>query len=216
MRLKKTHRSDRKTYSYEFTFYSDDTENNDSKTITIIPGRDGVTDVEISWLHKADDREVYNNEKNSRSDFNDEGTEKRREWKKDFRKRFKERHGYYPNEDDTEYYCSQAFSGSWALSLDKAADDFCDKTPLIEAVASNSTSDSNELHEYLHEFGMSLPEVKRSVFDKVILQGMKKKDAAVELGLSDVRISQISKELEKKLLSDKKLKEIFRRASVSL
>lgn len=216
MKFKKTHRSDRKTYSYEFTLYSDDAENKDSRTIRITPGRDGVTDIEISWLHKADDREVYNNEKNARSDFNDEGTEKRREWKNDFRERFKEQHGYYPNEDDTEYYCSQAFSGSWTLSLDKAADDFCDKTPLIEEVASNSTSNSNELQEYLHEFGMSLPEVKRSVFDKVILQGMKKKNAAAELGLSDVRISQISKELEKKLLSDKKLKEIFRRASVSL
>lgn len=215
MRLKKTHKSDRKTYSYEFTFYNDDTEDRDYKTITITPGRDGVTDVEIKWLHNADDREVYNNEKNMRADFNDEGTSQRREWKKTFRENFREQYGYYPNDDDTEYFCKEAFSNRWTLSLDKAADDFGDKTPLVEETASRNTEDPDELSEYLADYRETLPEVKRAVYDLVLLNEEKKKDVAEELGLSDVRISQISKELKNKLRADEKITEIFRRTSVS-
>lgn len=205
MKFRKTSSSARKDYNYEFTLYSDDNESELSKTVIITPGMNGVTDVDIEWLHNADDQEIYNNEKNHRSDFNDKGKEERQEWKDAFREQFREQHGYYPNADDTEYFCKEAFKCRWALSLDKATDDYDDKTPLIEEVAYIETESTSKLEDCIEDFRLTLPEVKRFVFDNVMLNDMKKKDAASHLGLSDTRVSQITKELEKSIKSNRLL-----------
>ncbi len=214
MRFRKAGRSCN-TYTYEFSFKINGREDEEPDVVTITLESDRNKDFSIVDLYRADDREVYNNEKNARSDFNDKGKKERQEWKESFREQFREQHGYYPNDDDTEYFCKEAFSNRWTLSLDKAADDFGDKTPLVEETASRNTEEPDELSDYLADYRETLPEVKRAVYDLVLLYEEKKKDVAEELGLSDVRISQIAKELEEKLRNDEKIRKIFSRASVS-
>ena len=60
MRLKKTNKTNRTTYTYAFTD-TDDKGKTFIRKQTLRPGEDGVTEIDIKLLHSLDDREVYIN-----------------------------------------------------------------------------------------------------------------------------------------------------------
>ena len=72
MKFRKTPLKQRSTYIYY------DAEGN--IVAELVPGADGVTELDIKMLHQADDREVYNNLKNSKPKLSDDEKQGIKEW----------------------------------------------------------------------------------------------------------------------------------------
>lgn len=73
-------------------------------------------------------------------------------------------------------------------------------TPFDEICVFEEPNGDGDLQAFFSDFANKLPKSKKFVFENVLLGDMKKKDAAAILGLSDVRVSQISKELLKQII----------------
>lgn len=234
MQFRKTHKSGRKNYTYEFSFRIGGRENDAPDTFTITPGLDGITDIDIKLLHYIDDAIVDNNIENHRMEKDSKQKKEEKEWETAFQIEFEKVHGYRLNPCDLEFYKKDRFPSGWFLSIEQTQEFYGDKSSFLTDESDNSmpyesevrlndecltSDDSNaddELQAYMNSFRSSLSETKLYVFDEVMLGGRKKKDVAEELGLSDVRISQIAKELEEKLRKDEKIRKIFSRTSVSV
>ena len=72
MKFRKTPLKQRSTYTYY------DAEGN--AVVVLMPGADGVTELDIKMLHQADDREVYNNLKNSKPKLSDDEKHEIKKW----------------------------------------------------------------------------------------------------------------------------------------
>ena len=96
MKIRKTNKKDRGVYKYTPT---ERTEKGAyvEKTITLKPGENGVTELDIKMLHSFDDSEVYYNLKNVRAERTKEEKAEIEKWKQKFVGDFKERYGYEPN-----------------------------------------------------------------------------------------------------------------------
>lgn len=71
LRVRKTPAAKRTTYTYPIY---------DGSTITLIPGKDGITEEFIVLLHHLDDAEVRNNLKNGRPELTAEEKQAVKEW----------------------------------------------------------------------------------------------------------------------------------------
>lgn len=116
MRLKKTNKTNRTTYTYTFT----DTDDKGKAFIrkqTLRPGEDGVTEIDIKLLHSLDDSEVYINIKNMRPPVTDEQKAEQAAWLQIFKADFLIKYGYEPNEDVIADAVEGRFPKNWNLSL---------------------------------------------------------------------------------------------------
>ena len=99
------------------------------------------------------------------------------------------------------------------------ADGDGDKSTVLTKMRSYSdawkTEEDDLLTERMHEILSTLSEKQQVVYRRVLLGGEKKKDVAIDLGISDTRVSQIAKEITKILREDEILKKLFGNTSDS-
>ena len=205
MKFHKTPRSKRSTYTYEVY----DTDGTKLPSIVIRPGEEGVTEVDIKALHALDDSEVYYNLKASKPETGAELKNKREEWRAQYIEEFIKQYGYSPHPKDVEDAVKEKFPKNWTESLEKLqeSNDDADKSALsLLFFCPHFSSPVERMRELVENLSPN----EQYVYWKVLVGGEKKKDVAAELGISDVRVSQIAKKIQKLLADDEILKSFFR------
>ena len=185
--LRKTPQNKRTSYTY--TFYD---ANGKREPITLRPGENGVTEMDIKRLHAADDSEIYYNLKAIHPEMRLTSTEKRAlRAEKDacaarYIEKFQETYGYTPHPDDVADAIREAFSDKWLLSLDEMlVDGYGDKSAVLTKMRSYSDALETEvdgpLTERMNEILSTLSAKQQVVYCRVLLGGEKKKDVAIDL-----------------------------------
>lgn len=181
MNFRKTSTDKRGTYIYY----------EEGKKTEIIPGMDGVTEINIvKKLHSFDDAEVYNNIKNSRRKSTDEEKKKIKDWE--------------------EQHPGEKAPRDWNISIDAIINEdgsSQDKSKVLEnAYYSMNEEESLEL-EMLHDIIAALPEKQQQLYKKIIIEGYSNTEIAKVEGVSVAAVSkrmkriyeQIKKGFQKKL-----------------
>lgn len=182
----KTHSEKRTTYRYYDA---------NGKVTELIPGEDGVTELDIKKLHRLDDREVENNLNNLKPERSDEEKEKIKVWKKNFIENFKNDYGYEPLKSDIEYFLKEKFPKNYNLSLD-AELVMKDKSSIETKIIKQEKFEwSNRMLKALE----ILTEKEKKVIIDYFENNFKKQEIADKLGISNAAISKHFKQALKKL-----------------
>jgi RNA polymerase sigma factor, sigma-70 family len=194
MRIYKTSKKERGVYKYTTT---EITEKGlyVEKTITLKPGENGVTELDIKMLHSMDDSEVYYNLKNIRPERTEEEKAEIEKWKDKFISDFAARYGYKPNKYIIKYAVKDAFPRNYNLSLDFDADGDID--PDKRLIASISDKESVEMFEWserMEEVLSLLTDKQRLVIDLMFVDGYKQSEIAELMNISS---SAVKKHLDK-------------------
>ena len=204
MKLRKTPKSERTTYTYYF-------DNGDK--IILEPGKqttirasgyvsvkvdDSITELAIAQMHKEDDKEVESNlnyiNRETRAD-----AEKRRklkkEWDEDHRDEFGFVHGENPYEKPRRLESLDAFHGE---------DDFDeDKSKILYEIATQQERDNEdpyiEIREAVHSFVSTLPDSMKELYRLLYIEEYKPVEAAKILGIKDGTLSERKKLLKEKI-----------------
>lgn len=212
MKLHKTPQNQRDTYSYQFY----DADGNPEPRITIQPGKNGVTEVDIKRLHALDDSEVYYNIKSRRPEENELQKKQKAAWRERYISDFIAEHGYEPHEQDVANAVNEAFPKGWVASLNEILDgeknrDGCgDKSSVLAGLCTSDDSGGSPQTERLRELIAGLTEKEQMVYRRVLIEGEKQKTVAVDIGLSPMRISQIVQKIQHLIAGDKTLQSFFR------
>ena len=190
MRIKKTDQNERGVYKYTTT---ERTEKGAyvEKTITLKPGENGVTELDIKMLHSMDDSEVYYNLKNARPERTKEEKAEIKVWKQKFVGDFKDRHGYEPNKYIIEDAVNDAFPRDYNLSLDFDADGDID--PDKRLIASISDKESDEMFEWserMEEVLSLLTDKQRLVINLMFVEGYKQSEIADLMNISSAAVKK--------------------------
>ena len=187
LNYRKTPRGQRGTYTYEFA---------DGEKITVIPGAEGCTEIDIRRLHSIDDHEVYVNIKVSRPPVE--------EWEKRIREQWQREH---PEE---------AMDKNWNLSMDIMTEDDGEEKEtgsvfLKDALYQKSMEAATESPvERMTEVVNSLKPRLQAVYQLAMLDGIPNSRVAAMLGVSEGLIRKDIKTITRKLLEDTILKSFFR------
>lgn len=185
MNYRKTRIEERGTYTYEFT---------NGNKVELIPGENGITELDIKKLHSIDDSEVYNNSKNLRPNRTAEEKEKIKEEKKLFIEKFKLEYGYEPEKSLIDDHINNVFPRNYNISLD------------AELVNQDKSSIENKIirqeeFEWSDKMIMALETLtqkERIVIIDYFENGLKKKEIAEKLGISNAAVTKhYNKALEK-------------------
>lgn len=200
MRTHKTPTSARTEYTYEFA---------DGTKVTLSPGRDGVTELDIRELHRLDDREVENNIRNSHPERTTEQKEAINTWKEEYSRLIEEKYGYAPNATDIQAAADIAFPPNWNFSLDEVQEKFKDKTSIFADESQNATDEYQaEIKERITFLLEDLTEREKEIYHLVVEEGLKKYEAGERLGISDSYVSRVMKKIEAIIASDEILKKL--------
>lgn len=178
-KIRKTPQNDRGIYRYHST---------NGEEITLVPGEDGVTELDIKMLHALDDSEVYYNNKNLRPDRTAEEKETIKKWKQDYIQKFKEEYGYEPHKDDVDYAANEKFPRNYNLSIDTGEVDF-DKSELGFMSASYYNEDfdwSDNLKKAMNE----MTDKQKQVIKLMFVDGLKQNEVAEQLGISPAAVNK--------------------------
>jgi RNA polymerase sigma factor (sigma-70 family) len=175
MNFRKTMTNERSTYTYRF---------NDKTTVTIHPGENGITELDVKRLHAMDDAEVYNNIKNSRPPVEDWQKPSIEEWKKN-----------HPGEEPVK---------NWNLSLDQMTADeddggYGDKFRGLSDLSTEPDLVKRMAIERIHEIVACFPKEQRELYDLYYIQGYSKAEIAEMLGTSRANVTQRVNRLEEKI-----------------
>lgn len=212
MKLHKTPQSQRNTYTYQFY----DADGNPEPRITVQPGENGVTEVDIKRLHALDDSEVYYNIKSRRPEENELQKAQKAAWREQYIANFIAEHGSEPHKQDVADAINKAFPKGWIASLDELLDsdenhDGCgDKSSVLAGLCTSDDSGESPQVERLRELIAGLSEKEQEIYRRVLINGETKRSVAAVLGLSDVRITQITKKIMAQIKEDKILQSFFR------
>jgi RNA polymerase sigma factor, sigma-70 family len=190
MRIYKTSKKERGVYKYTTT---ERTEKGlyVEKTITLKPGENGVTELDIKILHSMDDSEVYYNLKNARPERTKEEKAEIEVWKQKFVGDFKERHGYEPNKYVIKDAVNDAFPRDYNLSLDFDADGDID--PDKRLIASISDKESDEMFEWserMEEVLSLLTDKQRLVINLMFVEGYTQSEIADLMNISSAAVKK--------------------------
>lgn len=208
MKFHKTPQKQREVYHYEF--YDADGR---KETYTIRPGEDGVTEVDIKRVHALDDSEVYYNLKSRHPSDTDQIKAQKAAWRERYAVDFELAYGYRPCAKDISAAVGDAFPENWLASLDELMDGddgYGDKSAALADLYLDETSDASLPLERLQEIITTLPAKEQIVYQRVLIEGEKKCAVAADLGLSDVRVSQIAQKIKAFIANDDILKSFFR------
>lgn len=207
MKLHKTHSKKRDTYTFDF-FDAD----GKPQPVTVIPGKDGVTEIDIKRLHGFDDSEVYYNIKNRRPKLEDWQLKQMADWEAAFITSFTNAHGYAPTNDYVMDPRQEAFPKNWISSLDEMLDTendgYGDKSTFLYSLSSIEVDEPSYV-ERLHELISIMPERWQFIYKQVLLEGIPKTEVAAELNVSEARVRQIVKKIEARIAEDKILQKLF-------
>lgn len=194
MRIRKTNQKDRGVYNYKTTVRTEKGEYIE-KTMTLKPGENGVTELDIKMLHSMDDSEVYYNLKNVRPERTKEEKAAIEKWKQKFVGNFKERHGYEPNKYIIEDAVKDAFPRDYNLSLDFDADGDIDPDKrLIASISDKESDETFEWSERMEEVLSLLTDKQRLVINLMFVEGYTQSEIA---DLMNISSSAVKKHLDK-------------------
>ena len=205
MKFKKTDARNRGTYSYKYTM-TDDEGREYECTDVLKPGEDGVTEADIATLHRIDDGEVYNNQKNHRPRRT--ATEKRiiREWREKFIADFEERYGYTPHPDDVDYFQNEAFPKNWSISMNSPEEYGIDsdESTLLKSAIYEEDYDAVVIYHRALEIVDTLNEEQQEIFRRVFVEGEPQAEVARNMGIANrqsmtKRINRILAQIRKNL-----------------
>ena len=188
LNFKKTPQAQRGTYTYEFA---------DGQRVTIAPGEQGCTEIDIKQLHSIDDHEIYVNIKGSRPAL--EGWQKPiwEQWKKD--------------------HPGKAAEKNWNTSLDTmldadgGEDDASTgylKGALYRAAVEEETSSSPT--KRMQELVSAMKPRLQAVYQLAMLDRIPNTRVAAMLDVSEGMIRKDIKAIEKIFREDKILQTFFR------
>lgn len=172
MLFKKTPQNERSTYTYV-------ERNKDNKgqwhteRITLHPGENGVTELDIKRLHTADDAEIYNNIKNSKRPV--EG------WEKPLIEEWQRQH---PHEDPPKRWCMSIES----LSESDDGDDYGDTASILSEFACSDEETVSPAVERLREIVASCTPLQQATYQKVVMEGFPMSAVAKQDGISEAAI----------------------------
>lgn len=190
MRIHKTNQKDRSVYNYKTTVRTEKGEYVE-KTMTLKPGENGVTELDIKMLHLMDDSEVYYNLKNVRPERTKEEKAEIEKWKQKFVSDFKERYGYEPNKYIIEDEVKDAFPRDYNLSLDFDADGDID--PDKRLIASISDKESDEMFDWserMEDVLSLLTDKQRLVINLMFVEGYKQSEIADLMSISSAAVKK--------------------------
>ena len=190
MKIRKTNKKDRGVYKYTKQVRTEKGEYIE-KTITLKPGENGVTELDIKMLHSFDDSEVYYNLKNVRPERTKEEKAEIEKWKDKFISDFAARYGYEPNKYIIEDAVNDAFPRYYNLSLDFDADGDID--PDKRLIASISDKESGEMFEWserMEEVLSLLTDKQRLVINLMFVEGYTQSEIAELMNISSVAVKK--------------------------
>ncbi|MCC8013665.1 MAG: hypothetical protein LIO87_00570 [Eubacterium sp.] len=198
MKYKKTPRNKRNTYK----LYDD----NGNFVSEYKPGKDGITEVDIINLHKIDDHEVYINSKESKHPewFQPSYDE----WKNKFIDDFKEKMGRVPFNDEIPNRHRLLESIEAQETPDE--DELGDSSKLEAEIAVPFEEDIPDSIIRLREIVADMPEQWQKIYRLVNIEGFSKAKTGRIVGISDVRVGQLIKKINKLIAEDEILKNLFR------
>jgi len=196
MRLKKTNATNRTTYTYSFTEMGENGEYI-TRTETLRPGENGVTEMDIKMLHSLDDSEVYNNLKNLRPKVTDDEKSEQAAWLARYKSDFLIKFGYEPTADDIRYAISERYPKKWALSLNQfesdedqtdTVDKHCDLIDPTALVDPDDTLSAKDLR--VREILITCTAKQQEAVRLVYVEGFTQEKAAQIAGCSQSAIKQ--------------------------
>lgn len=217
MLLHKTPQSKRNTIRYQFY----DGEGHKEPLIIIVPGKDGVTEIDIGNFYSTEDSEVYHNIRalNPNAWLTEADRkalrERKDEWARQFIAKFEANYGYEPNYTDVNDAVNEAFPKIWTGSLDEIIagtlddNDFGDKSKILAQFAVYNVEEVSGPVERLREMVLTFPERWQVIYQRVLLEKKSKTKVGAELGISDVRVGQIVRKIQEKIATDIILKNYF-------
>ncbi|HFD1688388.1 MULTISPECIES: hypothetical protein [Enterococcus] len=182
-RFKKTHQNDRNTYKYVFE-RTDANGRIRKEVVEIRLGEEGVTELNIQELHRADDREIYNFYKNARPERTEAEKEKIKTWKEKFREDFNNEHGYYPLDEYVDGEANDYFKRNYNLSLNEF-DDVCDEgdNPIQSLVYDAfQTNEEDPRVDRLREVVAQLSPYHQEIYHMLVTDEMSQTEVAAKLG----------------------------------
>lgn len=216
MSIHKTPQHKRNAIRYEFY----DADGHREPTITIYPGKDGITELDIQNFYRLEDSEVYHNIRatNPNSWLTEADRKALRVQKDAFAQKyisdFRTRYGYEPCAADVTDAVNEAFPKNWTASLDAmvdGADDdgYGDKSSVLFDIAAPDADDVPDYIDRLREIVAAFPEKWQTIYQRVLLAGESKTEVGAALGISDVRVGQIVRQIQKKIAADEILQKFF-------
>ena len=206
----KTKESERTKYVYAFG-------KNGCRKIVLLPGKDGVTELDIKRLHSWDDYEVDRNYANWKVPRTEEEKKVIKTWTEEYCRLFEDRYGYEPNREDLKAAVAARFPMNWHLSLDEVDDEFKDKSTIRFDESQEREEEFREtVRDRIETLLEGLTEREKDIYELVVLKEMKKKEAAALLGISDSYVSRVMKKIEGILRNDKVLQKIYGAGSDSV
>ena len=176
MKFRKTETKQRGSYVY---YYGKD------EKITITPGKDGVTEMDIKLLHSLDDHEVYTNIKNSRPKMDEQEKAAVKKWE--------------------DAHPGEVAPKNWNISIDAFDDEegtSQDKSKVLEeAYYSLQVEDSPKVERLRNVVEMLTPE-QQELYQMEVIQGLSLTEGARILGTSipniHKRMNRIYDQIKKK------------------
>lgn len=178
-KLKKTPTSDRGIYRYHSV---------DGMVYALVPGEDGISELDIELLHKLDDSEVYYNNKNLRPKRTKEEKAMIDEWKQNYIKQFKEKYGYEPNDVDVNYAVEEVFPRNYNLSIDNEEIDFDNSE--LGLLTSSQEMEDEDWSDKMMEAMEDMTDKQREVIKLMFVDGLKQNEIAEKLGVSGAAVNK--------------------------
>ncbi|HEY9059191.1 MAG TPA: sigma factor-like helix-turn-helix DNA-binding protein [Pseudobacteroides sp.] len=175
MKFKKTPSNKRGTYTYYGV----------NGKVTVRPGKDGITEVDIKLLHSLDDNEVYTNIKNSRPKMDKQEKAAVKEWE--------------------EAHPGEVAPKNWNISIDASDGEdgtSQDKSKVLEEAYYSLEKEVSPAVERLRDVVETLTKEQQELYQMVVIQSMTLTEAAEVLGTSipniHKRINRIYEQIKKK------------------
>ena len=168
MKTKKTPMDKRLTYSYRTA---------DGNTITLYPGKDGVTEADIKQLHAMDDAEVYRNLKAARRYISPDEKAEMTAWRK-----------AHPGQPEPSSWQLWNVTISSVFDNEDAADD---KNQLaLRAWELTQMEKTSPRTESVRDYIATLPEYQQTLYRLYFIEGKQQSEIADKLGRGRPAISR--------------------------
>lgn len=218
--LKKTDRKDRETYTYCYhrTEKNGDKVQDITEEVTFIPGEDGITKDDIKLLYSLDDHDVYENlkaKKPKREDWEQKIIE---DYKADFIRKFRDRHGYDPDPAYIEDAVNEAFPKNWTASIEELTegetddDSLGDKSSIMDNARSifGTPHKKTPAEERLAELRDTWSESWQEIYDRVLIDGETVVSIARERGVNESAVRKTVRKIHAAIAADPVLQKLMK------
>jgi hypothetical protein len=172
MLFKKTPQKERGTYTY-VEHYKDENGKLHTRRITLRPGENGVTAVDIKRLHAADDAEIHNNIKNCKLPVE--------EWEKPLIEGWQREH---PDEDPPKRWCVSIEAASESDDGENCGD----SASILSEFAYSDEETVSPAVDRLREIVASCTPLQQETYQKVVIEGVPMSTIAKQEGISETAI----------------------------